>query len=72
MIREPRRHFFNAMNEIRWTKEKEKMVDEWKEFVRGEQTPKQVMQETINNLNAAIDRIDIIIKEMQDKLECKN
>jgi hypothetical protein len=47
------------------------MVDEWKEFVRGEYTPKQIIEQSINALNATIDRLDKIINEMQDNCQCK-
>jgi hypothetical protein len=41
-------------------------------FTRGEVPMTQVVQDSINTLNAAIDRLDGIIKEMQDNCECKN
>ena len=42
------------------------MVDEWKEFVRGEYTPKQIIEQSINALNAAIDRLDKITNDMKE------
>jgi hypothetical protein len=41
-------------------------------FTRGEESTKDPVQESIDTLNAAIDRLDGIIKEMQDNCECKN
>jgi hypothetical protein len=41
-------------------------------FVRGEVPMRQVVQESIDTLNAAIDRLDKIINETKDKCECKN
>lgn len=42
------------------------------EFIRGEVPLTHTVQETIDSLNAAIDRLDKIINEMQDNCECKN
>lgn len=42
------------------------------EFIRGEYTPRHTVQESIDSLNAAIARLDSIIKEMQETCECKN
>lgn len=81
MIHLPRRHFFNLRNEIRWTKEKRQMggpeyrvlqPHEIAAFTRGEESTRDPVQESIDTLNAAIDRLDGIIKEMQDNCECKN
>jgi hypothetical protein len=41
-------------------------------FVRGEVPMTHTVQDSIDTLNAAIDRLDAIIKEMQDNCECKN
>ena len=41
-------------------------------FTRGEESTRQTVQDSINTLNAAIDRLDGIIKEMQENCECKN
>jgi hypothetical protein len=71
-----RRYFFNAINEKHYNKKWRKemggrtYMDEG--FVRGEVPMTQVVQDSINTLNAAIDRLDGIIKEMQDNCECKN
>jgi len=81
MIHLPRRHFFNLRNEKRWSKEKKQMggpeyrilqPHEIAAFTRGEESTRDPVQESIDTLNAAIDRLDGIIKEMQDNCECKN
>jgi len=41
-------------------------------FTRGQESTSNPVQDSIDSLNAAIDRLDGIIKEMQDKCECKN
>lgn len=41
-------------------------------FTRGEEYKSNPVQDSIDTLNAAIDRLDGIIKEMQDNCECKN
>jgi hypothetical protein len=80
MIHLPRRHFFNLRNEKRWSKEKRMGGPEYRilapheiaAFTRGEESTKNSVQDSIDTLNAAIDRLDGIIKEMQDNCECKN
>lgn len=70
MIHLPRRHFFNARNEIRYNKERKRMggfINE--DFVRGEVPSRHTVQETIDSLNAAIDRLDGIIKDMTTMIE---
>ena len=79
MIHLARRHFFNARNEIRWNKEK-KMgginldgmgSDYIRGYNRGQAVPQHIVQESIDSLNAAINRLDQIINEMKDNCECK-
>lgn len=41
------------------------------EYVRGETTPEHKIQEAINSLNAAIDRLDNIINEMKGQTNDK-
>jgi hypothetical protein len=41
-------------------------------WIRGQVTPEHKIQESIDSLNAAIARLDNIIKEMQGNGECKN
>ena len=74
MTREPRRHFFNARNEKHYNKEKMKMggpeyrilqPHEIAAFTRGEESTRQTVQDSIDSLNAAIDRLDNIIKTME-------
>ena len=80
MIHLPRRHFFNLRNERQWSKEKRMGGPEYRilapheiaAFTRGEESTKNSVQDSIDTLNAAIDRLDGIIKEMQDNCECKN
>jgi len=80
MIHLPRRHFFNLRNEMRWSKEKKMGGPEYRilapheiaAFTRGQESTSNPVQDSIDSLNAAIDRLDGIIKEMQDKCECKN
>ena len=71
-----RRYFFNARNEIRWNKEK-KMgginldgmgSDYIRGYNRGQAVPQHIVQESIDSLNAAIDRLDNIINEMKGQL----
>jgi uncharacterized protein YqhQ len=66
MTRLPRRHFFQARNEIHYNKEN-KMENI--EFVRGEIPLTHKVQESIDTLNAAIDRLDQIIKDMTKTVE---
>jgi hypothetical protein len=67
MIHLPRRHFFNARNEKHWSKEKKMGGPEYRiltqEEINGYKTIDPV-QESIDALNAAIDRLDKIINEM--------
>lgn len=72
-----RRYFHQAMNERHYNKKREKRqlggpsyMNE--EFIRGEVPMRQITQESIDTLNAAIDRLDKIINEMQGNCECKN
>jgi hypothetical protein len=65
-------------NEIRWTKEKKRMggpvyLDGMNpEFIRGEVPLRHTIQETIDSLNAAIDRLDNIINEMKEQTNGTN
>jgi hypothetical protein len=77
MTRLPRRHFFNLRNEIRWNKEKRMGGTEYRvlqpheiaAFTRGEESTRQTVQDSIDSLNAAIDRLDQIIKDMTKTVE---
>jgi len=40
------------------------------EYIRGEFTPQHVIQDSIDSLNRAIERLDVIIREMDEK--CKH
>jgi hypothetical protein len=70
MVHLPRRHFFQARNEKHWSKEK-RMGGEYRiltqEEINGYVT-RDPMQETIDSLNAAIDRLDKTINEMKEQL----
>lgn len=41
-------------------------------WIRGQSTPQHAVQEAIDGLNAATNRLDKLIREMQDNCECKN
>ena len=79
MIHLARRHFFNARNEIRWNKEKKmggiNLDGMGSDYIRGynigQAVPQHIVQESIDSLNAAINRLDQIINEMKDNCECK-
>lgn len=71
MVHLPRRHFFQARNERHYKKRGAQMGGpEYRiltqEEINGYQTVDPV-QETIDSLNAAIDRLDKIINEMKGK-----
>ena len=40
------------------------------EYIRGQVTPEHVIQDSIDSLNRAIERLDAIIREMDEK--CKH
>ena len=40
------------------------------EYIRGQVTPQHIIQESIDSLNRAIERLDGIIREMDEK--CKH
>ena len=42
------------------------------EYIRGQVTPQHAVQEAIDGLNAATNRLDKLIQEMQGNCECKN
>ena len=74
MVHLPRRYFFQARNEKRWSKEK-RMGGEYRNLTQDEingYTTRDPMQETIDSLNAAIDRLDKTINEMKEQLNGKN
>jgi hypothetical protein len=71
MVHLPRRHFFQARNEIRWSKERRMGGQEYRILTQDEingYTTRDPMQETIDSLNAAIDRLDKAINEMKEQL----
>ena len=73
MIHLPRRYFFQARNEKHYNKEKLKMggyINE--DFIRGEYPPRHTVQDSIDSLNAAIDRLDKIINEMKEQTNENN
>ena len=43
----------------------------YQEFVRGEYPQRDIVQESIDSLNAAIDRLDKIINEMKGQVNDK-
>lgn len=73
MIHLPRRHFFNARNERHYNKEKKRMGGYMNDdFTRGEVPLRHTVQETIDSLNAAIDRLNKIIDEMKEQTNGTN
>jgi hypothetical protein len=76
-----KRYFHKYMNDKHYNKRWEKNMGgpeyrilqphEIAAFTRGEESTKNSVQDSIDTLNAAIDRLDGIIKEMQDNCECK-
>lgn len=68
MIQLPRRHFFNARNEIHYKKRGKQMGGPEYRILTQEEingyVTKDPVQEAIDGLNAAIDRLDKIINEM--------
>jgi len=72
-----RRYFHKYMNDKHYNKKWRKEMggisldgvsDGW---IRGQVTPEHKVQEAVDSLNSAIDRLDAIIKEMQGNCECK-
>jgi len=76
MIHLARRHFFNEMNKKHYKKRSKKMggyiglESDKSEYIRGEFTPQHVIQDSIDSLNRTIERLDVIIREMDEK--CKH
>jgi len=73
-----RRYFHKYMNDKHYNKEWGKNMggisldgvsSEW---VRGQVTPEHKVQEAVDSLNAAIDRLDAIINEMKEQTNGKN
>ncbi len=79
MIHLPRRYFHQAMNQKRWSKER-RMGGEYRvlqpheiaAFTRGEESQRHTVQDSIDSLNAAIDRLDAIINEMREQANGNN
>lgn len=74
-----RRYFFKARNEMHYNKKRGQAMGGYiglesdkSEFVRGQVTPQHAVQEAIDGLNAATNRLDKLIREMQGNCECKN
>jgi uncharacterized protein YllA (UPF0747 family) len=42
------------------------------EYIRGQVAPEHKVQEAVDSLNAAINRLDKLIHEMTGNCECKN
>jgi len=70
MVHLPRRHFFQARNERHYKKRGAQMGGDYRiltqEEINGYVTVDPI-QESIDSLNAAIDRLDKIINEMKGK-----
>jgi hypothetical protein len=74
-----RRYFFNARNEKHYNKKWSKQMGGYigldsdkSEYIRGQVTPQHAVQEAIDGLNAATNRLDKLIQEMQGNCECKD
>ena len=72
-----RRYFFKHMNDKHYNRKWRKQMGGYiglesdkSEYIRGKFTPEHVIQESIDSLNAAISRLDKIIREMDEK--CKH
>jgi len=72
-----RRYFYRYMNDKHFNKKWSKQMGGYiglesdkSEYIRGEFTPQHVIQESIDSLNRAIERLDTIIREMDEK--CKH
>ena len=76
-----RRYFFNARNEIHYNKKWRKQMGGYigldsdkSEYIRGQSSTsneeiKDAIEASYNSLNLAIDRLDKLIREMQDNRE---
>jgi hypothetical protein len=69
MIHLARRHFFNEMNTKHFKKRSKKMGGPLN-LDSTAWVAKDTVQESIDSLNAAIDRLDAIIREMDEN--CKH
>jgi len=72
-----RRYFFKHMNDKHYNKKWSKQMGGYiglesdkSEHIRGQVTPQHIIQESIDSLNRAIERLDGIIREMDEK--CKH
>jgi len=74
-----KRYFFNSRNEKHYNKKRGPKMGGYiglesdkSEFIRGQVTPQHAVQEAIDGLNAATNRLDKLIREMQGNCECQN
>ena len=70
MVHLPRRYFFQARNEVHYKKRGNTVggpVYMTEEFIRGQYATRDSVQESIDALNAAIDRLDQIINKMTEE-----
>jgi hypothetical protein len=73
-----RRYFFNARNEKHYNKNRGKAMGGvsldgiGSEYIRGQVTPEHKVQEAVDSLNAAIDRLDQIINQMREQTNGNN
>ena len=72
-----RRYFHRYMNDKHYNKKRGTTMGGYiglesdkSEYIRGQVTPQHIIQESIDSLNAAISRLDKIIREMDEK--CKH
>jgi hypothetical protein len=68
MVHLPRRHFFQARNEKHY-KKRGKQMGGYTNLDGASNMPS--VQDAIDTLNAAIDRLDSLINDMQENCQCK-
>jgi len=72
-----RRYFHKYVNDKHYNKKRSKQMGGYiglesdkSEYIRGQVTPQHIIQESIDSLNKAIERLGKIISEMDEK--CKH
>ena len=72
-----KRYFFKSMHEKHYNRKWGSKMGGYiglesdkSEYIRGEFTPQHVIQDSIDSLNRAIERLDAIIREMDEN--CKH
>jgi hypothetical protein len=74
-----RRYFHKYMNDKHYNKKWGKQMGGYiglesdkSEYIRGQNTPQHAVQESIDSLTAAIDRLDKLIHEWVEVCPCKD